>query len=366
MVVAKNFTPRKIPLLCLLQTALLLETGCGAPSPLDFQSLLLEQPYVLEARPADRAALPDPAEIELEFSERIDLESLGGSAVALVSGLPSEEVLSDAEELTEQLDSGELLSVPLQYFLEDDERRLTLVPANDLQAGVYLLVVTPRLRSVRGLPFNQRPGESPASFVARYTYGDVPLTSLDPLPGGAPGPGGPVFGAPPEALVISELLYDGKVSDTDGENFVELYGTPGGDISLFQILFINGAGGAETERITLPAGSLLPEDGVFLIADLKTGSTTASLVPGADFLDQFDPQNGPDGVQLLDREGNLVDTIVYGDGSPALAANGLPLGEGTAAPDVAGGHSLSRIEGRDSQDNGADFVDLTAPTPGIL
>ncbi len=302
----------------------------------------------------------------MEFSERIDLESLGGSAVALVSGLPSEEVLSDAEELTEQLDSGELLSVPLQYFLEDDERRLTLVPANDLQAGVYLLVVTPRLRSVRGLPFNQRPGESPASFVARYTYGDVPLTSLDPLPGGAPGPGGPVFGAPPEALVISELLYDGKVSDTDGENFVELYGTPGGDISLFQILFINGAGGAETERITLPAGSLLPEDGVFLIADLKTGSTTASLVPGADFLDQFDPQNGPDGVQLLDREWNLVDTIVYGDGSPALAANGLPLGEGTAAPDVAGGHSLSRIEGRDSQDNGADFVDLTAPTPGIL
>lgn len=364
--IAAPITPQKIARLGLLTAALLLELGCGTPSPLEFHSLLLEQPYVLEVRPTDRAALPDAAEIELEFSERIALDSLDGSAVALVSGLPKEEVLADAEELAEQLASGELPSVPLQYFLEDDERRLTLAPAADLEAGVYLLVVTPRLRSVRGLPFNQRPGESPASFVARYTYGDVPLTSLDPLPGGETGPGGPVFGPPPETLVISELLYDGKLSDTDGENFIELYGTPGSDIGLYQILFINGADGAETERITLPAGSLLPDDGIFLIADLKTGSTTASNVSGADFLDQFDPQNGPDGVQLLNREGNLVDTLAYGEGLPPVAANGLPLGEEAPAPDVVAGHSLSRINGQDSQDNTQDFVDMTTPTPGVL
>lgn len=326
----------------------------------------MEQPYVLAVTPQDRATLPDPVEITLEFSERVNLEDLSPTAVALISGSPEEDVLGDPGELIEQLEEGKLASISLQYFLEDDERRLTLVPESNLPAGAYLLAVTPRLRSVRGLPFNQRPGESPTSFIARFTYGDVPQSSLDPAPGGNPPPGSPVFGEAPATLVISEILYDGKVSDTDGENFVELYGSPGADISLYQILFINGADGEETERITLPAGSLLADDGIFLIADLNTSSTTASKVPGADFLDQFDPQNGPDGIQLLNREGELVDSLVYGSGVPALAKNGLALGEGTAATDVTGGHSLSRIGGKDSQENSADFVDLATPTPGIL
>ncbi|MCC6272888.1 MAG: lamin tail domain-containing protein [Deltaproteobacteria bacterium] len=358
--------PQSLARLALIACLPLLEAACGSPTPLEFRSLLVEQPYVLTVSPADRSALPDPAEITLEFSERINLEDLSPASVALVSGLPKDEVLEDVGELIEQLESGELSSVPLQYFLEDDERRLTLAPESALAPGVYLLAVTPRLRSVRGVPFNQRPGESPTAFLARFASGDVPQSSLDPQPGGGPGPGGPVFGPAPENLVISELLYDGKLSDTDGENFIELYGTPGGDISLFQILFINGADGAETERVTLPPGSLLPEDGVFLIADLKTGSTTASKVPGADFLDQFDPQNGPDGVQLLDREGNLFDTLAYGEGIPPVAANGLPLGEGAPAPDVVAGHSLSRINGQDSQDNKQDFADMATPTPGVL
>lgn len=358
--------PQSLAKLALLACLPFLELGCGAPVPLEFQSLLAEQPYVLEVHPSDLAALSDPVEIALEFSQRINIEDLGPATIALIPGMPEQDILTDPVKLSKQLESGKLPSIPLQYFLDTDERRLVLTPESTFATGVYLLAVTPRLRSVRGVPFNQKPGESPTSFLARFTYGDVPPSSLGSLPGGAPAPGGPVFGAAPATLVISEILYDGKVSDTDGENFIELYGTPGADISLYQILLINGANGAETERITLPPGSLLPEDGIFLIADLRTGSNSESKVPGADFLDQFDPQNGPDGIQLLDRQGNLVDTLVYGNGAPAVAANGLPLGEGTPAPDVAAGHSLSRIEGRDSQDNGVDFVDLDAPTPGIL
>lgn len=326
--------------------------------------MLAEQPQVVEVSPGDRSALADPLEINLTFSERIDLNDLGPSTISLVVGLPKEEVLADAADLAKGLASGEIPQVPLQYFLEDDERNLTLVPDAPLQAGVYLLVVTPQLHSARGVPFNQRPGESPAIFSARYTYGDIPVSSLDTATQSGGTSSAPGFGPAPESLVISELLYDGKVSDTDGENFVELFGTPGADISLYQILFINGGDGAETERITLPPSSQIPEDGIFLIADLRTSSTTVSKVANADFLDQFDPQNGPDGVQLLDRSGNLLDSLAYGNGAPSVAENGLPLGEGSPAPDVAAGHSLSRIDGVDTQDNAHDFVDLATPTPG--
>src|SRR5262249_14452587 len=153
------------------------------------------------------------------------------------------------------------------------------------------------------------------------------------------------FGEKPQSLVINEFLYDGKFNDTDGESFLELYGTPGADISLYQVSFINGADGAPTDRVTLPTGSILPEDGIFVIADLRTGSHTESKVPNSDYFDQFDPQNGPDGIQLLDRDGKLIDAVTYGSGGVAKADNGLAFGEGEPASDVVAGHSLSRREG---------------------
>ncbi|MFO1464450.1 MAG: lamin tail domain-containing protein [bacterium] len=355
-----NFVRFLFPILAMLQA------GCGAPALPEFHSLTLDQPYVVEASPPDHSPLQDPVELTLRFSERIDLSSLDSNSVTLLSGMPKPEVFKSASALEKALSEGEIPSIPLQYLLDSEERGLTLLPEAPLQPGVYVLAVTPKLRSVRGLPFNQRPGENPTAYLARFTYGEVPEGSLDPSNGNAgEGAGGPVFGAAPERLVIEELLYDGKVSDTDGENFVELYGTAGADISLYQILFLNGENGSETERITLPPGSKIPEDGIFLVADLRTSSTTASKVSGADYLDQFDPQNGPDGVMLLDREGHLLDSVVYGSGAHGTAENGLPLGEGAPAPDVPGGHSLSRRQGVDSQDNAADFVALATPSPGL-
>ncbi len=223
------------------------------------------------------------------------------------------------------------------------------------------------MQSVYGVPFNQKPGQSPTAFTAKFTHGN-PVSLEESIPGESDdkvqNPAS--FGNLAESLVINEVLYDGLQSETDGEAFVELYGTPGADISLYQVLLINGADGSETDRITLPMNSIIPEDGIFVIADLKTNSNNETYVANADFLDQFDPQNGPDGFQLVDREGKLVDSLVYGEAAVEKSKKGLALGEGAFAADVAGGHSLSRENGIDSDNNAEDFIDLDAPTPGVI
>jgi hypothetical protein len=90
---------------------------------------------------------------------------------------------------------------------------------------------------------------------------------------------------------------------------------------------------------------------------MSDGSTT---VAGADLLANFDFQNGPDSIVL--RQGaTIIDAIGYG----VFAASEIFAGEGMAATDVAAGSSLARrFADVDTDDNAADFVVLTNPTPG--
>lgn len=343
--------------------ALLGITAC-APEAYHFSSLAERQPYVAEVSPAGNSGLPDGGEITLKFSQRLDLAAVGPDSVALLNNPPEGSLSPEASKLIKKIQEGDLPAVPLQYFLGPDETVLTVQPEGELPAGDYLLVVTPQLRSAEGLPFNQKPGEAPTPFTARFLRKTDPENTAGPQTPEAHSV--PEFGPAPEQLVINELLYDGAVSETDGECFVELYGTPGGDIGLYQVAFVNGADGKETDRVTLPKGSRLAPDGIFLIADLKTNSSTESRVPGFDFLDHFDPQNGPDGVLLIARDGRIVDSVVYGNGAAARSAEGEELGEGAAAADAGAGHSLTRSGGRDTDDNAADFKEAARPTPGVL
>ena len=127
---------------------------------------------------------------------------------------------------------------------------------------------------------------------------------------------------------------------------------------------MGGGDGSIDDSITLPAEAKLRNDGFYLIADAKTGSSTESNVAGVDLIDNFDPQNGPDAIQFLDLSGQLVDAVGYGEGIVSLAENGLACFEGVAAPDVINGHSLERKEpGLDSDNNSNDFVEREIPTP---
>ncbi len=200
---------------------------------------------------------------------------------------------------------------------------------------------------------------------------DQGLGSDDPTsPTGPTGPTGPTSPTEPNDpepgfVVINEIYYDAVGSDTDGILFVELYGTAGLSVAGCRVAFVNGDTGATTDSITLPEDAEVGGDGFYLIADSRDGQTGVSQVVGADLVDNLDPQNGPDAVQLFDRGGGLLDALGYGEGILTPQVEGNPTMEGTPAPDVASGHSLERASpGVDTDNNLADFVDRPVPTPG--
>lgn len=168
-----------------------------------------------------------------------------------------------------------------------------------------------------------------------------------------------------QPLVINEILYDLPGDDTNGDLFVELRGTPGGDLGGYKVSFLNGDDGKETESATIPAGLLVPENGLFVIADGITGDLQHTHVLNADYLDNFDPQNGPDSVQLISADGKLIDAVSYGTPKVTTDLNGLAMLEGEAAPDAPLGKSISRLpDAADTNNNTMDFVVNDVPSPG--
>lgn len=156
--------------------------------------------------------------------------------------------------------------------------------------------------------------------------------------------------------LLSELLYDAEGADA-GRVFVELHGTPGAALDGLVLEGVNGSDGGVTD--TLALSGAFPEDGVFVVADGEGGETQ---VAGADLVADFDPQNGPDSVQLRGPEG-VIDALGYGD----FGTDDVFAGEGAPASDATAGASLARrAAGLDTGDNAADFVLLSEPTPGAL
>jgi hypothetical protein len=155
--------------------------------------------------------------------------------------------------------------------------------------------------------------------------------------------------------LISEVFYDAAGSD-DGKSFVELYGAPGSDLTGYRLEGVNGANGAVTPTVELLGA--IPSDGFFVVADVDGGGLSA--VPAPDLLANFDFQNGPDSI-VLRGPGGVVDAVGYGD----FGAGETFAGEGAPAPDVPADASLARrFADVDSDDNAADFVVQTTPSPG--
>lgn len=154
--------------------------------------------------------------------------------------------------------------------------------------------------------------------------------------------------------VISELFYDASGGD-NGKVFVELSGVAGTSLDGYSLLGINGGDGTTYKTVGL--SGVIPGDGFFVIGDDDGGGATA--VPEADLIAQVDFQNGPDSVVLWDGS-QVVDAVGYGDFAGLHFA-----GEGMSAADVPAGQSLARLAGAsDTDNNRADFVPSSLPTPG--
>lgn len=160
----------------------------------------------------------------------------------------------------------------------------------------------------------------------------------------------------PAELVINEIFYDVVGSDTSGDEFVELKGSSGACIGGYKILLTNGDDGAIYKEILLPELATIPEDGLYVVADVDSAGSTRIVDP--DHLIDFDPQNGPDAVEILDYAGEIIDGVCYGN----VAAKTTKTGIETCfiiAPDVESGQSVERDAMAD------EFKTNPTPTPSI-
>ena len=342
--------------------ALILMAGCGSIIPEGFESLTAMQPAVESVMPADGSIVAPDSGIDLRFTRAIEKGSVDESTLAIVRV----ENADGRDDLVEDVVDGGLPGVEGQYAFADGDRRVTFQPAASLEEGArYLIVASPRILGEDLLPLNQNPGGEPAPFVSEFAVAG----------GGVTGSGGVVDGSGEETvaerirpafLMINEILYDAAGSDSNGDVFVELYGEAGGDITGYEIVFVNGEDGVIKDTIEIPEDARVPDDGIFVIADAVTGSPGTSHVEGADHIVNFDPQNGPDCLQLVSEEGELIDAMGYGEPIVDPAENGLSCFEGSLAVDVGSGQSLSREFGLDLDDNALDFFAISDPTPGVL
>jgi hypothetical protein len=364
-------------------------SGCGPADLVAPADLASQQLVITKSSPRQGDTMARTAVIRLSFSRALQQASLLSGAVMIYTGLPES---VGAEEVWAQWQAAQPSAVPLTLKVDAAGRELQISSEDEWPGGRLALLLTPDLHSDAGMSIIQGPGRGARPVVLFYT-----VTVAD----GAPTPGdgevvqasqpisetavalpdaelpitssadaaSPIIETPatprPTFLRINELLYDVPGPDTNGELFIELRGTPASTLADYQLVFRNGSNGEVTETITLPEGSRMPIDGLFVIADALTGSPAATGVAHADYIENFDPQNGPDAVQLLDPDGTLLDVLGYGMPLPLRDIDGQPLYEGEPAVDVSAGVSLSRdAQGADADHNLLDFFVNIAPSPG--
>jgi hypothetical protein len=343
-------------------------SACGGLPNSTFHSALQTQPYLTSLTPSPGGTLNQLDRIEMTFSAPIDKNSVHSKSILIVAGEIDTTQYSDSNDLEKDIDEAKLVPMGGQFITETDPHRVIWIPDSPFLQGSYSLIITPRLEGENHTPFNQQPGQIPTPFFALFQLGQadrVGSTANSNTSSGIQN-NSTISKIRPTSLIIDEVLYDASASDTDGNEFIELFGTPNTNISGYQVVIVNGADGEILKVINLPENSQIKDRGIFLIADSRTNQPTVSNILGADLLDNFDPQNGPDAIQLLDDQGHLLDAVTYGTGSVSTAKNGLATGEGAPAPNVVAGHSISRVDGKDSNDNATDFIDLANPTPGTL
>ncbi len=345
---------------------ILILASCQQNPPTSFHSAIQNQPYIVSISPQPDHPLHAIDRIELVFSIPVNPDSVNSNSILIVSGEVEIQDSLSPKTLRSKIEDQKMEKIEGDFLTHEDPQKVIWIPKKSVESGNCTLIVTNEILSKTHTPFNQRPGETPTAFISIFRLPtateseDTSFSTTSSASNTTPPKNRPTF------LLINEMLYDALSSDTDGNEFIELHGTASADIDGYQIVILNGADGNILKSITFPANSKINVDGLFLIADSRSSQSTQSNILGANLIENFDPQNGPDAIQLLDHQGRLLDAVAYGSGGVERAQNGLTTGEGPPTETVRAGHSLSRVEGADTNNNTEDFIDLAIPTPGVL
>lgn len=364
-----------------LFAVLLATAGCyqlpGKPD-----SLAGSQPHVIYIVPADDELLPAEREFQIVVSEPLDTSTISPESIWLLEGNVSSSLRKDPSPLRKDLEKGRITSLPIRVEPGESEQIILIRLEGEFPSETaYTLVVTPAVLSTQRLPigyffkeYQVGSREAKESAVvenetptpdatATENPESTPEEEIDENPGNQQEEQVP-DGNQRGAMVINEIFYDAVGSDTDGVVFVELFGRAGLSLERYRLLFVNGDDGLIKDSITLPEGAAIGPDGFYLIADARTGRSSVTQAGSADLIDEFDPQNGPDAVQLVSPDGVLFDAVGYGEGMVPVGENGLAMYESSPAVDVVSGHSLERVSpGQDTDNNAADFTEREVPTP---
>jgi hypothetical protein len=191
-------------------------------------------------------------------------------------------------------------------------------------------------------------------------------------------------------LVINEVDYD-MVGANDGLEFVELYNptTVAVPLSGLTLVFINGNGGRTYRKVELGAatdGVLNPGEylvvGPPLVIDPlagRAGVKTLQLNPNASTLTNLIENGAPDAVAIysaaldgfidaLSYEGSVVNATIEGTTTTVFARvqEGEASTAGLVDSNTVQGTVCRDPQGRDTNNNAADFRVVPTPTPGAV
>lgn len=159
-----------------------------------------------------------------------------------------------------------------------------------------------------------------------------------------------------DQLKINELVFNPEGSDDDQE-WVELYN--GGSVPVrLDGAVLEKAGSAWGEAYVFPGGTELA-GGAFLVVG-GANAEVADFV--SDALDLGNASSSGDGVRLVDCEGAVVDSVLWGDeNSDGLDTSG---GASDTVPDPGEGASLGRFPDGADNDDIVDWHPYLPPSPG--
>jgi hypothetical protein len=200
------------------------------------------------------------------------------------------------------------------------------------------------LESLNGIAC--RAGGTAGTAALSYDAGGVATLTCVPGGGGSSGD-----------IRVNEFMT-GSTGAASNE-FVELVnaGPTAVDVAGYKVAYRSAAGASDTTLATIPDGTTIPAGGFYLLAG---SGYLGAHAPDQTFSASLAATGG--GLAVRDAAGAILDSVGYGE-----TTNAFVEGHPAAAPPAtaAPGSSADRIpDGRDTNDNAADFSVSATPSPG--